>query len=467
MFTKRGSKRSGLLALVTVVVFGCSSVSSPSPTGVPTASPAQPSASATIAPDTGGGMHVRFVGLTDGGTVPATRDAKGRVLVPLQIEVTGVVPMNLTLTANGILAVDEGGSQLEARDTAGTLPFTAQIPWSPLNGGGDYTLVASALDENKSVTEATIHVTVTGVPTVTLPPALTQDQAARRVTELIQGDYHVTIPKPSLQRFDFPQNPTRSRWIGSAYYKGMRYYVQLFDDGHVEWSNGPYSDPAHRSSQVFMCRPAGNFKVLVVFVDYGNTGTVKNDALAQVPVVVAWLNGLYTDFAKSQGFSSALMQVKADAAWVASPPAVNALLTAPQIKTLTGKDTAAYDFTMQIDLDVKGGWGVHESPELMGPGGGFALNGCGADSKLGVVNIWSSLADPTNLQGALVMDFNHELSHLFGMMDDYPWKPGTKPNGEGFQDWIPYVMFGWTDTDGDGVPEIIDSTPYGTSGPQP
>ena len=162
------------------------------------------------------------------------------------------------------------------------------------------------------------------------------------------------------------------------------------------------------------------------------------------------------------------MSVQADAAWVASPPAVNQLLTAAQIKTLTGKDTSAYDFTMQIDLDVKGGWGVHEAPDLMEPGGGFALNGCGADSKMGVINVWSSVTSPGNLQGGLVMDFNHELSHLFGMMDDWPYKQGVPgPDGTFDGDWIPYVMFGWTDTDGDGVPEIIDPTPYGTSGPRP
>jgi hypothetical protein len=122
---------------------------------------------------------------------------------------------------------------------------------------------------------------------------------------------------------------------------------------------------------------------------------------------------------------------------------------------------------MQIDLDVNGGWGVHENPGLMEPGGGFALNGCGVDLKFPTINVWSSVSDPHNLQGGLVMDLNHELSHLFGMMDDYPWKQGVGPDGSGIQDWIPYVMFGWTDTDGDGVPEIIDPTPYGTSGPKP
>ena len=72
------------------------------------------------------------------------------------------------------------------------------------------------------------------------------------------------------------------------------------------------------------------------------------------------------------------------------------------------------------------------------------------------------------MQGGLVMDLNHELSHMFGMMDDWPaMRAGPGPAGSIADDWIPYVMFGWTDTDGDGVPEILDSTPYGTSGPKP
>lgn len=66
------------------------------------------------------------------------------------------------------------------------------------------------------------------------------------------------------------------------------------------------------------------------------------------------------------------------------------------------------------------------------------------------------------------MDFNHELSHMFGMMDDWPPQRGAAgPAGSVADDWIPYVMFGWTDTDGDGIREILDPTPYGTAGPQP
>jgi hypothetical protein len=161
------------------------------------------------------------------------------------------------------------------------------------------------------------------------------------------------------------------------------------------------------------------------------------------------------------------MQIEADATYVASPPAPGELLTAGQIRTLAGKDPSAYDFVMEIDLDANGTYGSHNSPGLMEPGGGLALNACGT-GKSGVINIWSSITDARELQGGLTMDFNHELSHMFGMMDDWPYRQGVAgPDGGPIDDWIPYVMFGWTDTDGDGVREIVDPTPYGTSGPQP
>jgi hypothetical protein len=479
---KRRSIARSLLPLLAAALVGCgsggASPSAAGPAGSPQPSAAQatPSAlpSATLIADatsgtaSGGAMQVRITNFADGASVPATRDSKGRLLVVVQIEVTGVAPVALTMTAGGFPMVDEGGRTIDLPDKDGALPYRVDLPWSPPLGGGDYDLIVTAMDDQKNFATATAHVTVTGAPRVTPPPAPTEAQARAKMTKLIQDQYKVTIPKPSLQRFDFPTNPTRSRWIGSAYYKGMRYYAQMFDNGTVDWSNGPFADPLHRSSEVYLCRPLGNFKVLVVFVDYGNTGVAQGDAMTQIPVVVDWLNGMYLKFAQSHGFSTAPMHVTADGAWISAPPVVNGLLTAPQIKTLAGKDTAGYDFVMQIDLDVNGGGGGHESPRIMNPGGGFALNGCGADAKLGIVNVWSSVPAATGVLGGLEMDFDHELSHLFGMMDDWPFTQGVAgPAGTTIDDWIPYVMFGWTDTDGDGIREIEDSTPYGTAGPRP
>jgi hypothetical protein len=192
----------------------------------------------------------------------------------------------------------------------------------------------------------------------------------------------------------------------------------------------------------------------------------RDDVLAKVPVVVDMVNGLYADFALSQGLSAPLMHVEADAAYVSPPPASGEFLTADQIRSLTGKDPSAYDFLMQIDLDVNATLAQRYFADILVPGGGVALQGCGTENKFGIINIWSSIPVASDVEGGLIMDFDHELSHMFGMMDNWPYRQGVvSPNGITYDDWIPYVMFGWTDADGDGIPEIIDPMPYGTTNP--
>jgi hypothetical protein len=423
-------------------------------------------ASSDLNPSGSGGMQITILNLTDGGTTPAGINSDGRPLVMVQFQVTGSAPLIVNMTANGLLVVDAGGHGLEVANTGGVVPFSGEIPWSPANGGGEYTLVLTAMTGDKQFATATVHVTVTGILAFTpTPPPLDEAGAQRRISELIQQNFNVTIPKPSVARIDSPQNPAMSRWVGSAYFKGTRYYIDLYDDTHYAWSNAPYSDPAHRTggNNWVLCRPAGNFRVLTIFVDYGNTGTDRNTALAKVPVVVDWLNGLYTNFAVSQGQSQAFMHVEADAAYVSPPPSPGDFMTAAQVLSLTGKDPSNYDFVMQIDLDANGTLVGRNFTGIIESGGGVALQGCGSGSKTGIINIYSSISQSTDLEGALVMDYNHELSHLFGMMDNWLAVAAPGPDGLTIDDWIPYILFGWTDSDGDGIPEIIDPTPYGNT----
>jgi hypothetical protein len=429
------------------------------------------SASPTAGAATSGGFQIRFTNFTDRGTLDATLDSQGKPQVVLHFEVTGLVPFIVTMTANGINIPGE------ARNPNGSLPFDGQIQWSPLNGGGTYTLVAYATSADKQSAQATATVTVTGVAAFTpTPPPLDRSAAQLRFSELFKQLDGITIPAPSLQRFDFPQSPEYSRWISSIYYKGQRYYIELYDDTHyVAEPTLPYSDPAHRinNSSFTLCRPAGNYKILVVYVDYGNLTVDKADALTQVPIFATWTDQLYNDFARSQGFSASPLSIQADGAWIATPPSPGALLTRAQILAGTGIDASKYDFVIQIDLDQNNTTGLKHWPGLLDQGGGVALQGCGAYDKSGEVNIWSVVMQTRGtkdfVHGTLSMDFNHELSHLFGMLDNWPFSPGsiTSPDGARHDDWIPYVNFGWTDTDGDGIPEIVDPTPYGTLGPQP
>ncbi len=442
-----------------------------------TATPTLPEATQPLV-SSGGGMQVRFVNVSDGGSVQAVMaqsetDTAQRPLVLLQFEVTGGAPLSITLTANGLSALDESNHTTYADNPTGASPFTGELRWSPMNGGGEYTLVATVVDNDKQMVEATIHVTVTGIAAFTpTPPPLDQVAASRRISEIIQQVYGVTIPQPSIQRFDFSNAPNRSRWIGAAYYQGNRYYVELYDDTRYDLSPGAYTDPAHRSPEVYYvyCKPAGLYKVLVLFVDYGNVpGVDREAALAQAPVMADWLNQQYANFAASQGQASAPMRIQADGAFVAAPPSPGNLLRTDEIRSLTGFDADAYDFVIQIDFDANNTYANTHWPGLFPDvGGGIALQGCGSfEDPQSRVNIWSSLDEPGNVQGALFMDLSHEMSHLFGMLDSWPFRPGalTRPDGSLGDDWIPYVMFGWTDSDGDGVIEILDPTPYGTTGP--
>jgi hypothetical protein len=416
----------------------------------------------TSPPSSSSGMQVRFVNATEGGTVAATTDETGKPIVTLQLEVTGIAPIDITLTANGIIIPGE------IRNSQLIVPFRGELRWSPLNGGGTYTLVANAVSPDKEAASATVHVTVSGVPVFTAtPPPLTAQAARAKFAELYQHLFGINVPSPTIHRFESATLPYRSRWISAVYTNGQFHYIDLFDDGHTERSGGPYTDPAHpsRGGGYTYCRPAGTYKILVVFVDYGTFSVNRTEVLAEVAPMAAWLNSMYDRYATSQGFASSPLHITADGAYMTVPSTPRVLTTA-LISAGTGVDPAPYDFIIQIDLDAHNTIGQSEWKGILEAGGGIALQGCGPNS-FGAANIWSVVSNAAEVRGVLVMDFNHEFSHLFGMMDSWPFTSGTLYDGTALDDWIPYDMFGWSDADGDGVPEILDTTPYGSSGPRP
>jgi len=408
---------------------------------------------------------IRFINLIDGGTIDGSLDEQGRAQVIVKVEVSGVLAEEVTLTANGF------GVEDSAMNPEGQVPLITEIIWKPMNGGGEYDLMATATLNDKSEITRMIHITVTGVPALPpTPPPLDEAGARQRISELVLQDYGVSIPSPTVFRFDSPYYPYLSRWIGSAWYQGQRHYVDLYDDGRALWSSGPYTDQEHpqNTDTYMLCKPAGHYKVLVLFVDYASLLVNPQAALAAVPRVADWMNEMYADFALSQGLSTSPLSIEAEAAFVGPPPVAGEALTAEQVHSLTGKDPEAYDFLMEIDFDPQITFAERYFPGLLIPGGGVALQGCGTP-PFGAINIWSSLPDDTQIEGALVMDFNHELSHLFGLVDNWPIQLGffPGPSGQDIDNWIPYPMLGWTDVDGDGIIEILDPTPYGTDGPQP
>ena len=452
--------------IVTMLVFFLTACNLPSSPVAPSEAPAAvgPTASGA-APQTdanpSGGMQVRFVNVIDGGSINALFDEAGKPFIIIQFQVTGVVPLIVTLSANDILVPGE------ARNSSGSLPFAGEIKWYPMNGGGTYTLVVTALSDQKETAQTSVHITVGGAPAFTAtPPPPDHAGAQKRFVELYKQLYNIDVPAPSLHRFDSAQHPDLSRWISAVYYKDDLHYIDLYDDGHYLESSLPYADPNHMSpsNAYTLCRPSGDYKVLVAFVDYGNVTINKDDAIAQVPIMANWMNQFYDNYAHSQGFKSAPMHISAQGVYLPVPTR-GEVLTKAQVRTATGVEPAQFNFLIEIDIDANRTIGKTMGKGLEN-GGGVALQGCGVP-HYGEINIWSELSAATDVEGVLIMDFNHELSHLFGMMDSWPFISATLPDGLAIDDWIPYDLFGWSDADGDGVPEIIEPTPYGTRGPIP
>jgi hypothetical protein len=78
------------------------------------------------------------------------------------------------------------------------------------------------------------------------------------------------------------------------------------------------------------------------------------------------------------------------------------------------------------------------------------------------VNALMVVEDASDLQYLGRALFQHELLHLMGW--EYHWASGDA-EGRSEVYWgempLPALLFGWRDTDGDGVIEIQDPTPYG------
>ena len=458
--------RNMLYPILLALVLFASSCSLPSGAPAQTRTPAEVTGIPFTQASTAG--QVRFVNLTGGGTIEGTWDDQGQPQVLVQVEASGTaVVETIELVANGVAI------PAEARNGGRQDPFLGEITWNPLNGGGEYTLEACAVLEDKSELCQSAHVTVTGIPTFTpTPPPPGQAGAVAAISGLILQEYGVTIPQPTVYRFDDPVHPYLSRWIGSAYFDGMRYYVDLYDDGHAAWSSGIYSDAARPlDSDIWtICKPAGHYRLLILFVDYDGLLADPQQALDAIEPVVEWTNNRYADFALQQGLSTPPLSIEANAAFCGQPPTSGEVLTAQQVLELTGEDPADYDIVVEIDIDPQAVFGTREFPGVItASGGGIAMQGCARPPFGGAVHIWSAIPDPALVEGGLVMDINHELSHIFGLVDNWPIQSGTipGPGGEPINDWIPYPMLGWTDTDGDGLIEITDPTPYGTGGPQP
>lgn len=263
------------------------------------------------------------------------------------------------------------------------------------------------------------------------------------LTDDFLSRWGIFVPKPA---YVFTKNAQfgngRNAWTGVAYVDGNRYRAYVQPDGSVfTWR---LSDLDHL--------PVGNQRVLTVVVDHGNSdiatwlGTPLDD-------LQAIINQDHWDHAAGLGlpapivsftFTNLLVSATEFADPIQGPktPAdVEALVTAK------GYVVDDYEIIAVMDIDpanASGGFAFF--------GGSFAYIGYFSLPDPGFVNLTAEhMASTTR---AL---YHHEIGHSWGW--EHNWDNG------GLTYRGPLIvnprLFGWTDTDGDGVPEIQDPTPYG------
>jgi len=112
-----------------------------------------------------------------------------------------------------------------------------------------------------------------------------------------------------------------------------------------------------------------------------------------------------------------------------------------------GVSPAGYQLVIAIDPDP-----AHFAGGLSTPPNG--------DVYVGNFGHWTSVLAQPEWTAIACVAYHHEVAHQWGW--DHDWSPSCGETKLGFEPFMAApVLLGWEDIDGDGLPEIVDDTPYG------
>jgi hypothetical protein len=389
---------------------------------------------------------VRFLDLSDGGQVRLGSGALGPQ-VETPVEATG-------LASEGRVFLQVDGLEMAMnRNSGGADPFQTSFTWWPWHGDGDYVLEVSCWDWNAGGRQAeqvlTVH--VAGFPA--------EEETLRdRFINLYLEYFGLKLADPVFARYVMPWSDAYdvTRWVSTAYIGDTQYEIDLFDDG----TSTTFTRPICHATADYapIGRPAGSYRMLVVFVDYGNIGISESEALQALAASTEAYNRFWLQQANAAGVSTPILQIKTTGTFLDEPTVAGQEESAAQIAARTGQDLTQYDFLVEVDLDA-------EISVAANTGGlGFGGTGCWEDGSP-MVDIYAVVNSRESLMSGFGTVFDHELSHSLGW--SHWWPTGNASvAGQYSTDMyhnpiFPTLLFGWTDSDGDGLLEILDPTPYG------
>jgi hypothetical protein len=322
----------------------------------------------------------------------------------------------------------------------------------------------------------------TDIPAYEIPvnsavvPSVPADVKAR-IIQAYQENFALNLTSPIIGKKE-RQGVTTDPWVSTAYIEDYFYQVDLYPDGRVEAFSRPIPNdggiPPARSGdekqQAFTaCRPAGNYRLLFVFLDYGNLGLTEVDVLTALTDATSDINELFTRVSAAAGEKSPILQMGTVGVVVpynVEPP--NNALTPTDFASMSGEDISQFDMLVQVELDsanrTRAYW---EAQSGAMQSFAYANGSCGVSPTTN--DIWLSVDAADQLHGPEGRLFDtvlaHEVFHLFGYPGTHDWMCGDGTDVDASDQCsalnFPSVMLSWVDSDGDGVVEILDPTPYG------
>jgi hypothetical protein len=251
--------------------------------------------------------------------------------------------------------------------------------------------------------------------------------------------FALDIPSPA---YVVSRSDTMGRyWTSTAYRGSLRYRLYIQSDGTVL----PFAGAAKR--------PYGTYRVAIVVIDYGNTNIASLLNTLWVEVQQE-MNQNYAAYAYSCGANRAMVQFVntnflASRIEIANPRNSEEIISYVQN---TGHRRDDFDIYVALDLDAQN------------PAGGFADYG-GDFAYMGYWFAQTNFADLCQLGSynkpqlfwIAKAIYDHEFGHIFGWEHEWtissssrflPDDPITDP-----------VLYNWTDNDGNGIPDIMNSMP--------
>ena len=205
--------------------------------------------------------------------------------------------------------------------------------------------------------------------------------------------------------------------------------------------------------------PAGTIRVLVAFIQYAET--VDDDALAHWERSQALINEDHATFAKARGYAAPIVVFRNTNAVIRSPAEGLRLRNGTELNPrvpdsmrglLQERGFAPDDFELVVAVDMH--------PVRFA--GGISIN----QRRFIHVGNYFRRTSPLSARDWMYVGrtvYHHEVAHQWGWPGTHDWDAHCEPNpSEPFI--VPPVLFGWEDTDGDRIPEILDGTPYGRPG---